>query len=301
MGALPGASAADVPGVSGLLKELLAEVRELAQGRVRENVQGASLTTFAIGGPLAALVTVETEVELAAVLSVLHGAGQRVFVVGNGSNLLIGDTGIVGWIIRLGSTFRTVEDVGPGKVRVSGAASLMSVARKLSDAGLSGLEFAAGIPASVGGAVFMNAGAHGGEMCERIVRVSSVLSNGDRRVFEAQELPWRYRSSGLPQGCVVTSVELELIAGSQAEISARCAQFLAERRVRQPLSQPSAGSVFKNPSPEQPAGKVLEQCGLKGARVGGAIVSDLHANWIVNPDRNATAADVMELMTVCRI
>jgi len=176
----------------------------------------------------------------------------------------------------------------------------MSLARKLSDDGFSGLEFAAGIPASIGGATFMNAGAHGSEICERIFQVRGVLPDGSQRTWRREELPWRYRWSGLPAGVTVTSIELELVEGDKATIARACSAHLSERRARQPLSMPSAGSVFKNPSPTEPAGRVLEGAGLKGHRIGGAVVSELHANWIVNPEKQATAADVAQLIDYCR-
>jgi UDP-N-acetylmuramate dehydrogenase len=176
----------------------------------------------------------------------------------------------------------------------------MSLARRVSGDGFSGLEFAAGIPATIGGAIFMNAGAHGSEICERIVHVDAVMSDGSIERFDVRDLPWRYRHSGLPAGCFVTSVRLRVVPGDKARISALCAHNLDERRKRQPLSLPSAGSVFKNPSPDQPAGRLLEEAGMRGERVGGAQVSELHANWIVNPDKSASASDVLSLIALCQ-
>jgi UDP-N-acetylmuramate dehydrogenase len=258
------------------------------------------LTTFSIGGGVRAVVTVESGDELSKVIALLSREGQPYRVLGNGSNVLFGDEPINLWIITLGSAFRRIESVSRGELEVFGAVSLMSFARKVSDDGLSGLEFAAGIPATIGGAVFMNAGAHGGEICSRIVEVRGVLGDGTSVVWGRDELPWRYRHSGLPLGSVVTSVRLSLIEGDKTTISERCAHNLAERRARQPLALPSAGSVFKNPSPELPAGMLLERIGMKGATIGGAMISELHANWIVNPKREATAKDVVALIEECK-
>jgi UDP-N-acetylmuramate dehydrogenase len=258
------------------------------------------LTTFSIGGGVRAVVTVESGDELSKVIALLSREGQPYRVLGNGSNVLFGDEPINLWIITLGSAFRRIESVSRGELVVFGAVSLMSVARTVSDDGLSGLEFAAGIPATIGGAVFMNAGAHGGEICSRIVEVRGVLGDGTSVVWGRDELPWRYRHSGLPLGSVVTSVRLSLIEGDKTTISERCAHNLAERRARQPLALPSAGSVFKNPSPELPAGMLLERIGMKGATIGGAMISELHANWIVNPKREATAKDVVALIEECK-
>ena len=279
--------------------DLLPRVSEIVSGRIREYVPASTLTTIAIGGPLRALVAVETIEELAAVRALLTSENQTSNVLGFGSNLLVSDLGVDSWIIKLGSSFKVIDGIGPEILRISGAASLMTVARKVSDEGLSGLEFAAGIPASIGGAVFMNAGAHGSEICERVVSVRGVLSDGQIVEWSRNELPWCYRFSGLPSGAAVTSVVLKLVMGDRQDISKSCADNLAHRRRTQPLALPSAGSVFKNPRPEAPAGRLIEAAGLKGSNVGGARVSDLHANWIVNPAKNASAKDVRELMFQC--
>ncbi len=279
--------------------DLVSVVSAMVEGRVRLDVPASSITTFAIGGPLRALVTVESASELQAVLSLLRREGQRVFVVGFGSNLVISDDGLNGWIIRLGSGFRAVEAYSEGEFAVGGAASLMSLSRKLSEEGFSGLEFAAGIPASFGGAIFMNAGAHGSEIGSRIIAVSGVMPDGTEHQWKGNDLPWRYRCSGLPEGVVVTGAVVRLARGDRETIAKACADNLAHRRATQPLALPSAGSVFKNPEPSRPAGMVLEQAGLKGTTVGGAQVSTLHANWIVNPERRASAADVRELIELC--
>ena len=278
---------------------LIAEVAGLVSGRVQQAVAATALTTFSIGGALSALVTVESEQELQLVRALLSREGQPVEVLGFGSNLLVSDNGLDSWVIKLGAGFRTVEDRGAGAYRLGGSVSLMAASRKVSGEGFSGLEFAAGIPASLGGAVFMNAGAHGGEMAERIVRVRGVLPDGEVCEWSRGELPWSYRSSGLPAGVVVTSVELGLVPGDRDRIALACADNLAHRRRTQPLALPSAGSVFKNPSQELPAGKVLEMAGCKGLSRGGARVSELHANWIVNPEKTASASDVIALVNEC--
>lgn len=280
-------------------EELIPAVARLVSTPLRERVLGSSLTTFAIGGEVRALVTVESVNELSAVLGLLHREGQPVRVIGNGSNILIDDRGLDCWLVTLGGGFRSVESKRRGELVVGGSTSLMSLARSVSNDGLSGLEFAAGIPASLGGAVFMNAGAHHAEIGSRVVRVHGVSEDGRPCSWEASELPWVYRSSGLPVGALVTSVEINLTDGDRATIAQTCAHNLAERRMRQPLSLPSAGSFFKNPSVENPAGKLLEQLKMKGVSVGGAAISELHANWIVNANRKATSKDVVELMNLC--
>jgi UDP-N-acetylmuramate dehydrogenase len=279
---------------------LLAELQRAVAVTVRRDVPAELVTTFAVGGPLEALVTLSSVEEVAAVCRVLgqHSCGGR--IIGNGSNILVGDGGVTGITTKLSGALRTVAEVRDGEFDVGAAASLMSLARRVSGDGFSGLEFAAGIPATIGGAIFMNAGAHGSEICERIVHVDAVMSDGSIERFDVRDLPWRYRHSGLPAGCFVTSVRLRVVPGDKARISALCAHNLDERRKRQPLSLPSAGSVFKNPSPDQPAGRLLEEAGMRGERVGGAQVSELHANWIVNPDKSASASDVLSLIALCQ-
>ena len=294
------AATASLPANSKSFNEgLIPQVQTLVSESVRERVLGSALSTFAIGGETRAVVTVESAQELSSVLALLSAEAQEFRVVGNGSNILFGDDSLPLWVIKLGSKFRSVESLGRGEIEVFGAAPLMSLARRISESGLSGLEFAAGIPATMGGAVFMNAGAHGSEICERIVEVRGVLADGRQASWRRDDLPWRYRHSGLPTGAVVTSVVLSLQEGDRDRISAACAHNLAERRARQPLALPSAGSVFKNPSVELPAGMLLERLGMKGFSVGGAMVSELHANWIVNPKRNASAADVVAVINAC--
>jgi UDP-N-acetylmuramate dehydrogenase len=278
---------------------LIPRVAELVSGRIRESVPAASLTTLAVGGALRAVVTVESVAELQEVRKLLAAEEQPTEVLGFGSNLLVSDRGLDGWVIKLGAQFRGVQELGQARYRLGGAASLMAVARRLSEEGLSGLEFAAGIPASVGGAAFMNAGAHGAELGDRVISVECVLPGGQLQTWYREDLPWRYRSSGLPYGVVVTSVEVELVPGDRQMIARSCAENLAHRRRTQPLALPSAGSVFKNPTRELPAGKVLELAGVKGLRCGGAQVSELHANWIVNPEKNASAADVVAIINEC--
>lgn len=280
-------------------EELIPAVARLVATPLREHVPGSSLTTFSIGGAVRALVTVESVQELSAVLALLHRERQDVRVIGNGSNILIDDRGLDCWLVTLGAGFRTVESKRRGELVVGGAVSLMSLARNVSHDGLSGFEFAAGIPASLGGAVFMNAGAHHAEIGARVLRVHGVGADGEVRSWAGAELPWVYRSSGLPIGSIITSIELGLVEGDRAVIAEACAHNLAERRMRQPLSLPSAGSFFKNPSVEQPAGMLLEQLKMKGVSVGGAAVSELHANWIVNANRKASSKDVVELMNLC--
>ncbi len=282
------------------LKDLLPHVDALIAGKVRTDLLARDLTTLAVGGRVQAFVPIHTVEELRLVLALLDGEGQRIRILGNGSNILVGDEGASGWVLRLGGECKHIKRTTTGLFSLGAGSALMSTVRKICAEGYSGLEFAGGIPASIGGAVYMNAGAHGAELCDRIVSVQGVRFNGEDVEWSRSELPWRYRSSGIPFDVVVTSVVLALTEGDANSISSRCEEYLKERRARQPLSLPSVGSVFKNPSPEMPAGRVLEDAGAKGIKIGGAEVSSLHANWIVNPHKTATAADVLALVSRCQ-
>jgi len=253
-----------------------------------------------IGGPLDVVVVPRTVTELKDVLGILRTEQQAVFLLGNGSNLLIGDRGVRGWVISLSGTFRDVRAVSPTILSCGAGASLMSVARQASQNGLSGLEFAAGIPATLGGAVFMNAGAHGADIGERVRTVQVMLSSGEITTLHRTELPWRYRSAGIPSEAIVLSVELELVEGDRESIAAHCQANLDYRRTTQPLALPSAGSVFVNPSPSVSAGAILDRAGVKGYRYGAIEVSRLHANWIVNPDKKGVAVEVLEVIKHCQ-
>jgi UDP-N-acetylmuramate dehydrogenase len=233
-------------------------------------------------------------------LAWLDAEGVSWRVLGNGSNLLIDDAGIETCVIRLGKGFRFLREAAAGEFVVGGATSLMTISRELSDRGYSGLEFAGGIPASLGGAVRMNAGAHGGEMAQVLHSVTAVHGRGETVTLNAADLRFAYRHSELPPGAIVTEARLTLTPGDAQRSAELRAKFLAERKARQPLTVPCAGSIFKNPPGSKSAGALIESTGLKGTWNGGAQVSELHANWIVNPKRTATAAEVLQLITKCQ-
>ncbi|MBX7144996.1 MAG: UDP-N-acetylmuramate dehydrogenase [Oligoflexia bacterium] len=267
--------------------------------RARSGVLGRDCSTMCVGGPLALLVEPQSEAELCSLMQLLNAKRAVPRILGAGSNILIPDQGVADVVIRLGRAFRQVQ-VNARQVLVGGAMSLMSLSRDLSQAGLSGLEFAGGIPASLGGAVRMNAGAHGGEMAQVLQRVRLCSAEGNIIELSASELGLSYRRCLLPKGAIVVDALLELVEGNRDEIAARRQHFLTERKLRQPLHLPSSGSVFKNPSAERSAGAILEAAGMKGRALGGASVSSQHANWIVNQERKASAEDVKQLIQLCR-
>lgn len=280
------------------LERLLSTI-EQAGVSVRSGMPGRALTTFAIGGSCT-LVEPIAEAQLIQVMRLFHAEGVSPQLLGAGSNLLIPDEGIQVPVIRLGHGFNFVKQLDHRRFEVGGAVSLMRLSRNLSDMGFSGLEFAGGIPASLGGALRMNAGAHGGEIATLLERARCVLPDGTVQDFERKELRCSYRCTSIPAGAFIVSAVLQLTPGDRGAITTLRSRYLEERKSRQPLALPSAGSVFRNPSPERPAGKLLEQCGMKGAREGGAAVSTLHANWIVNLERKALASDVRRLIAACQ-
>ncbi len=268
---------------------------------VRDTVQSAKYTTFAIGGPLAHLVEVQTEAELCGAMKLFREFEVTPHVLGFGSNLLLPDDGMKGWVLKLGRGFRYNEAESSSRFCIGGASALMTLSREFSSAGLSGFEFAGGIPASLGGAVRMNAGAHGGEMSEVLEEVSVVDLGGEKKTYQKDELTFSYRKSSLLPTEVVYQARFSLVESDKETTAAKRAECLASRKATQPLSMPSAGSVFKNPKDlELSAGALVEQVGLKGYALGGAQVSEMHGNWIVNPERNATAQDVQGLVALCQ-
>lgn len=279
----------------------LADACEKAVGiRPTVDYPGSELTTFAIGGSIPFYLDVDSVDELKALLVFFKERGISYRVLGNGSNLLIPDEGITSWILHLGRAFRFSEKTGESSFTAGAATPLMTISRRFSDDGYSGLEFAAGIPGSIGGAVRMNAGAHGSCMGEIIKSVRMLIPSGEVVEVERKDLTFHYRDSGITEGTIVLSAELELAQSDKTATRRRRQEMLAERKAHQPLQFPSAGSTFRNPLPDKPAGMLIEGAGLKGYRIGGAEVSQLHANWIINPDKQATAADVKKLMELCQ-
>lgn len=252
-------------------------------------------TSFHIGGPAELMAQPQSEAELQSLLLKAAEAAVPVTLVGNGSNLLVRDKGIRGLVIKLGSMLRDIKVSGNVLTFGSGV-SLAQASKKAAELGLSGMEFAVGIPGSIGGAVYMNAGAYDGEMAKVVKSVRVMDAAGEVSELSAGELDFGYRHSAL-QGSdkIVTSVTVELSAGDKQAIAEKMADFSNRRITKQPLELPSAGSMFKRP-PGYFAGTLIDQTGLKGYTVGGAQVSTKHAGFVVNIG-GATAADVLQLIS----
>lgn len=250
-------------------------------------------TTFRIGGSAEVFAAPDAR-ELPRLLAMANGADVPVTVIGNGSNLLVGDRGIRGLVIEIGERMSEVRI--EGTTLVAGAGALLSkAAQAAAAAGLGGLEFAAGIPGSVGGAVVMNAGAYGGEMKDVLQSVKVLTEEGELLSLAAAELELGYRHSCVPERkYIVVEATMELSAKPEEEIRACMAELRAKRVEKQPLEYPSAGSTFKRPEGYF-AGKLIMDAGLRGYTVGGAQVSEKHCGFVINKG-GATAADVRQLM-----
>lgn len=266
----------------------------------RPGVPLAGYTTFRIGGPAGLLCEPENEAGLLALVSEAHRLGVRYYLLGNGSNVLFADEGFDGAVIR---TSRALNSVcTEGKFLTAGAGALLTrVCTVARDAGLAGLEFAYGIPGTVGGAVYMNAGAYGGEMRDVLVSVRFLDEEGQVRELPAEQLALGYRTSIFESRpwCVL-SARFGLRAGSVQEIGAAMEDYMSRRKSKQPLELPSAGSTFKRPAGAF-AGALIDQCGLRGFRIGDAAISEKHCGFVVNLGK-ATCQDVLRLTDeVCRI
>lgn len=266
----------------------------LTKDRIRQNEPMKNHTTFRVGGPADIFLTPSAE-ELPTVLSVCREEQMPVTVIGNGSNLLVGDQGIRGVVICIGSGMRGIRVDGE-KIFLEAGVTLAAAAQQAAKAGLAGLEFASGIPGTFGGAVVMNAGAYGGEMKDVIVSVRVISEDGEILTLSKEELDLSYRHSVIPErGYLVIDGELLLTREKDPDqITERMEELKKKRIEKQPLEYPSAGSTFKRPEGYF-AGKLIMDAGLRGFSVGGAAVSEKHCGFVINKG-NATAADICALM-----
>jgi UDP-N-acetylmuramate dehydrogenase len=274
-----------------LLDALRAELRE---SEVQVDEPMSRHTSFRIGGPADALVMPRSVEDLGRAVRFARRHDLPLTITGNGSNLLVRDGGIRGMVVKLGEHFQQI-DVQPPRIIAQSGALLGDVSRAAATHALTGLEFAVGIPGTLGGAIMMNAGAYGGEMKDVVTRVTVLDPAGEIVERAPEELQFGYRTSAL-QGTrtIVAEVEMLLQPGDAAAIAARMADLTFQRESKQPLAFPSAGSVFKRP-PGHYVGPMVEALGLKGYRIGDAQISEKHAGFIVNCG-SATARDVLALI-----
>jgi UDP-N-acetylenolpyruvoylglucosamine reductase len=264
---------------------------------IEEGVRLARLTTIGTGGAARAFVRPRTVPELVSALRYARDEGLEILAIGLGSNILAADEGVDALVVKLDGELASVA-VADRLLEAGGGATNAVCLHRAREAGLGGLEFACAIPGTAGGGVFMNAGAYGSDWSDVLARALVVSADGEDWRTPA-ELGLEYRHSSLARGEVVARVQYRLVPRPPAEVKATVADLVARRKDTQPTNKRTFGSVFKNPPGDLGAGRMLELCGLKGQRIGGAIVSPKHANFIENADA-ATTADCLALMNEAR-
>ncbi|MBC6974119.1 UDP-N-acetylmuramate dehydrogenase [Bacillus sp. Xin] len=277
------------------MKQLAKELIEAEVGKVLENEALARYTTMKIGGPADILIVPSSVIGVEKTLDLIKKYHTKWTAIGRGSNLLVSDKGIEGVVIRLGEGLDHLEIEGT-IVRVGGGYPLIKLSTLLSRQGLAGLEFASGIPGSVGGAVYMNAGAHKSDMSEILTRARIMFEDGTMKWLTKEEMEFSYRTSVLQtkRPGIVVEAELQLKVGNREEIVGIMQKNKDYRRETQPWNHPCAGSIFRNPLPNF-AGNLVEKAGLRGYQIGGAKISEMHGNFIVNTG-SASAQDVLDLI-----
>ena len=266
----------------------------LGQGKVLTEEPMKKHTTFRVGGPADLFVMPSSEAEVKAAVAICDEENVPYYIVGNGSNLLVSDKGYRGVIIQLYKEMSGIR-VEDNVIYAQAGASLAKIANTALESSLTGFEFAAGIPGTIGGACVMNAGAYGGEMKDVLLEVRVMTSDGDIIVLPKEKLELGYRTSVIAkEGYIVLEAAIELRPGEQESIRTYMDELREKRTSKQPLEYPSAGSTFKRPEGYF-AGKLIQDAGLRGFRVGGAQVSEKHCGFVINA-QDATAADIVSLM-----
>ena len=276
-----------------LQESLKKEVRQSIQGRVLFNVPMSRYTSLQVGGPADALVFPHDEVDLRRLVGMARQKGISCFVIGKGTNLLVRDDGFRGFVVNLSSGFRGISAVLE-RIRVGAGILLKEMIHFAMERGLAGLAPLYGIPGTVGGGLTMNAGAWGSEVKERVESITVMNGEGATQKILRKDLDFDYRRLHLKKGTIILEGAFLMEQRKKNEIQEEIAYFQRRRSETQPLEFPSAGSIFKNP-PGASAGRIIEDVGLKGKKVGGAEVSTIHGNFVINTG-DATASDVLELI-----
>ncbi len=274
---------------------LLIEIQELNIGTVKRNELLSQHTTMKIGGPADLFIEPSSLENIQKVMTFIEERQLPWRAIGRGSNLLVSDKGIEGVVIKLGAGLNHLS-INESTITVGGGHSLVSLSTLISKKGLSGLEFASGIPGSVGGAVYMNAGAHGSDISKILTKAHILFEDGSIEWLSNDEMDFTYRTSVLQKKRpgIVLEAEFKLTMGDRTAIVSQMQKNKDYRKETQPWNFPCAGSIFRNPLPNY-AGKLIEEAGLKGFQIGGAKISEMHGNFIVNAG-NATAKDVLDLI-----
>jgi len=280
---------------------LIDELRAIARLHIKLSEPLGRYTSMKVGGPADIFLEVESLTAVCELLPVLQKHEVAVFLLGNGSNLLISDFGVRGAVIHLTGDFKQIRWREEGDLvwaEVGAAYVVTQLVREAARRGYGGLEFAEGIPGTVGGALIMNAGAYGAEIEKVVAQVSGVTPDGHPFHVSRGEMTFSYRDSHLPRGTIVTQVRMRLHKDESATVSSKIRDLVAKRKASQPSGYPNSGSMFRNP-PKDYAGRLIEAAGLKSMRVGQAQISEKHANFIVNLG-GAAAKDVRQLMELAR-
>lgn len=276
--------------------ENLRNIFEQKNCKILKNEPLSDHTTFKIGGPADLFAEVPNQEILVDLLKYIRDNNIPFFIIGNGSNLLVADDGFRGIVIKLSDSFNNIKMISQNKLECRCGASLAKVCVTALQNGLSGLEFAWGIPGSCGGAIYMNAGAYNKDLDSILESSTHVTPDGNIQTIAHNQMKLSYRKSiYTDKNYVVISMILNLTPGNPDEIRKKMYENIKKRKSKQPLEYPNCGSVFKRPSGGYYAGSLIEQCGLKGKSIGGAIVSTKHAGFILNY-KNATCKDVIELI-----
>ena len=280
---------------------LARELQVITGARVKVSEPLARYTSMKVGGPADFFIEVENAATLTGVLRTLNRYRTSFFLLGNGSNVLISDRGVRGAVIHLAGAFKQVEWRQEDEivwVRVGAAFAVTQLVREAARKGCGGLEFAEGIPGTIGGALFMNAGAYGSEFEKVIDRVDGFTREGEPIRLSRNEMTFTYRDSHLPVGMVVTQVQLRLRQEDSAKVTSKVRELVTKRKSSQPSGYPNSGSMFRNP-PGDFAGRLIEAAGLKGKKIGHAQISPRHGNFIVNLG-GAKGEEVRQLMELAR-
>lgn len=273
---------------------ILEEIQKIvSKDKIFTNEPMSKHTSFKIGGPAEIFVKINNVEELKLIIKISKQAEVPITVVGNGSNLLVSDDGIRGIVLKI--EFDKIEIEESGKLKVGSGVKLAFLAQKCLKEKLEGVEFASGIPGTIGGAIRMNAGAHGSEMKDIVKKITCMTRDGKIQVISNEEAKFEYRNSIFSQNdYIILEAEIQLKKGNPEEIRSKMDEYATYRKEKQPIECPSAGSTFKRGNDFITA-KLIDECGLKGYQIGGAQVSEKHAGFIINKG-NATAEDVKQLM-----
>jgi UDP-N-acetylmuramate dehydrogenase len=280
---------------------LVGELKLIPGLKIKISEPLARHTSMKIGGPADFFLDVETAAGLTQAVKTLRRRSSDFFLLGNGSNVLISDRGVRGAVIRLTGEFKRAEWRQEGeiaRVQVGAAFAVTQLAREAARKGYAGLEFAEGIPGTIGGALYMNAGAYGSEFEKVVDEIEGITGEGDNILLTRDQVTFTYRDAHLPTGMIVTRARLRLEVEDAAGVSARLRELVARRKASQPSGHPNSGSMFRNP-PGDFAGRLIEAAGLKGKKMGQAQISERHGNFIVNLG-GAQAEDVRRLMELAR-